>query len=358
MIRVWYSQVNTQTVWALQCHTESIIRRRLALVCAALLLLSSLTLTGLLLLSPLHGGYDWNAADPWMLMIVGTGATGCFIHLSLSWSARDACLLLLLASGISTSLELFSMNYGGLFGERYAYTSGLTLRLFGQLPLVIPLTWFILSCIPLALLRPWLQAPSTPQDGRDDRPLTRLLHSRPQQRATRQNGHRLKDVIRFLHTKRRTVLPRYPGMIPRVFLCAILLASMDLHIEPLSVYAGLWRWEQPGPYFGAPLGNLLGWFIVGVAIYTPFFTLVRPNPIRASRQPLRLDRLSVGISALWILGPLILTNNLLDSLLPMWLILPSIGAALLFRSLHEGTIAERWRRQIPIGRQRTLRARE
>jgi len=52
--------------------------------------------------------------------------------------------------------------------------------------------------------------------------------------------------------------------------------GIDACLEPLAFYASLWTWLKPSPlfpsisYFGAPVGNLIGW-ILFVGIGTAFW---------------------------------------------------------------------------------------
>jgi len=51
--------------------------------------------------------------------------------------------------------------------------------------------------------------------------------------------------------------------LPAAILTAV---GMDVLLEPLAFYAGLWIWVKPDPlcpihYFNAPLGNLVGWIL-------------------------------------------------------------------------------------------------
>ncbi len=47
-----------------------------------------------------------------------------------------------------------------------------------------------------------------------------------------------------------------------VLLAAAAFTAWDLFLDPQMVTWGFWRWEQRGGYFGVPLSNYLGWFVV------------------------------------------------------------------------------------------------
>lgn len=49
-----------------------------------------------------------------------------------------------------------------------------------------------------------------------------------------------------------------------VFLTPLILVSLDFIIDPVAVNVSkLWQWEKGSKYFGIPLQNFVGWYIVG-----------------------------------------------------------------------------------------------
>jgi putative membrane protein len=61
---------------------------------------------------------------------------------------------------------------------------------------------------------------------------------------------------------------------------ALALVAWDLLLDPQMVHWDLWQWDNPGLYFGIPLTNFAGWFLVGVLL-----TWLIPAP--AQRLPVR-----------------------------------------------------------------------
>ncbi len=45
-------------------------------------------------------------------------------------------------------------------------------------------------------------------------------------------------------------------------IAAAAFTAWDLFLDPQMVTWGLWRWQRRGRYFGVPLTNYLGWFVV------------------------------------------------------------------------------------------------
>lgn len=51
-----------------------------------------------------------------------------------------------------------------------------------------------------------------------------------------------------------------------VVISALAMTAWDLFLDPQMVLWGFWEWQQPGLYFGIPLINFLGWFLVSAII--------------------------------------------------------------------------------------------
>lgn len=101
----------------------------------------------------------------------------------------------------------------------------------------------------------------------------------------------------------RALAGRWGG--PRfIALSAVAFTAWDLFLDPQMVAWGVWRWEEPGAYFGIPLVNYAGWLLVA-----GFITLlVRPRGIE--RRPLLVVYTlvwlieTVGLVAFWgLAGP-------------------------------------------------------
>lgn len=44
-------------------------------------------------------------------------------------------------------------------------------------------------------------------------------------------------------------------------LSTALLVIVDLVLDPAAVVLNIWVWSEPGPYYGIPLSNYVGWFV-------------------------------------------------------------------------------------------------
>ena len=115
---------------------------------------------------------------------------------------------------LSFTSEHVGTGYGIPFGG-YEYTGLLGARIGPRVPVLIPLSWFLMA------LPAWIVA-------------RRLLPGR---------------------------------RIAAIALGALGLVLWDLALDPaMSFLTPYWRWEDAGPYYGMPWMNLVGWFVTGLAL--------------------------------------------------------------------------------------------
>jgi putative membrane protein len=75
------------------------------------------------------------------------------------------------------------------------------------------------------------------------------------------------NVLEILNLRRLSAeKSKYQKWLPYLllicFVDALLVTTIDLYMDPISVKAGAWTWLDRGIYFGVPLGNYIGWFFV------------------------------------------------------------------------------------------------
>lgn len=117
---------------------------------------------------------------------------------------------------LSFLAEHIGTGYGIPFGG-YGYTGLLGYKLGGRVPVLIPLSWFLMA------LPAWRMA--------------------------------------------RWLLGRSAGPAARVLLGSLWLVAWDLALDPaMSYLTAYWRWEDSGPYYGMPWLNLLGWYVTGIVL--------------------------------------------------------------------------------------------
>ena len=112
--------------------------------------------------------------------------------------------------------EHIGTGYGFPFGG-YEYTGLLGYKLGGRVPVLIPISWFLMA------LPSWILA--------------------------------------------GTVFPGKQRTFPRIALAAFFLTAWDLALDPaMSYLTPYWVWENPGPFFGMPWVNLAGWMGTGIVL--------------------------------------------------------------------------------------------
>jgi uncharacterized membrane protein len=72
-----------------------------------------------------------------------------------------------------------------------------------------------------------------------------------------------------------------------------IMVMWDLTVDPISAtLQGLWVWTYPGPFFGIPISNYFGWFLVVyiflqiLALYLSKYDTIQPGKVKAiSNKP-------------------------------------------------------------------------
>ena len=121
---------------------------------------------------------------------------------------------------------------------------------------------------------------------------------------------------------------------PRVWLMAALFMVMvDIVVDPLSVLGERWFlgrifwYDPPGPYFGVPLSNYLGWYLVAALSVAIFQTL----DFRLNRLQSKPFGVLPALSSRALLGPMLYIGIVAFSITMLFIVrAPEIGLASLF----------------------------
>ncbi|MBI3943619.1 MAG: carotenoid biosynthesis protein [Chloroflexi bacterium] len=151
------------------------------------------------------------------------------IHAILTLGGRRAWLFFLLAFAVSLLFESVGVLTGLIYGP-YHYTDRLGVKIFGLVPLLIPIAWFMMI-YPAHVLVEYLAGPGP---GRG-----------------------------------------WGWLIWLSAMSALAVTAWDLVMDPIMVGSGHWVWEVPGAYFGIPIQNYLGWFVTTFVIYLAYRALTR-----------------------------------------------------------------------------------
>jgi len=175
-------------------------------------------------------------------MLLATAAVAVYAYRTLGlWH----CLgFMIPAIGLSLVSELLGTSTGFPFGH-YHYLSGLGYKIAGLVPFTIPLSWFYIGFSAYVIARAGLETCNIPQ---------------------------------FF---------KYVGAIG---FGSLLLTSWDFVLDPAmsQTTMSFWVWEEPGPFFGMPYENFIGWFGTGVVFMTVATFIWRLKPLTLPQNDLSL----------------------------------------------------------------------
>jgi putative membrane protein len=153
-----------------------------------------------------------------------------------AFGVRRGVALFLSATGLALGAELLGTSTGFPFGE-YQYTSLLGYRVLGLVPFAIPISWFYMLYCALALCARILPAASS-------------------------------ERVKWLWSAA----------------AAAMLTAWDVAMDPAMVRTSHWVWSDPGPFYGMPLTNWVGWFCTGLIIARCMLAIVPPLRVTERNQ--------------------------------------------------------------------------
>ncbi len=182
-------------------------------------------------------------------------------HALWTMGGRRALLFLGLTFGISLLFESVGVLTGWPYGP-YHYTDRLGAKLFGLVPPLIPIAWFMMAYPSQVLV----------------------------ERLTGGGG---QEGI--------------GQAIWRAGLSAMAITGWDLMMDPLMVASGHWVWEVKGGYFGIPAQNYAGWLITTFTFFLLYRLLTRHQPARPwGPSSARFQALPIGAYVItWLANVLI-----------------------------------------------------
>lgn len=133
-------------------------------------------------------------------------------------------LFLVIIFIIPLIFEYIGINYGAPLGVRYHYLENFKPKIFG-LPLLVWVFWCIFIYIGYSLTN--------------------------------------SIFIYFLKENYNIVIKKNLNIILFSLFDGFIVLIFDIFIDPVAVKFGLWRWENyKVSYFGVPIGNFVGWYII------------------------------------------------------------------------------------------------
>jgi len=155
----------------------------------------------------------YSTSFPWFARLHVLAAAGTLAVLLIGRLRARWVPAALAVSGLAFLFEHIGTGYGVPFGG-YGYTGLLGFKLGGRVPVLVPLSWFLMALPSWAIAR-----------------------------------------------------AAVPGRGLRIAVGALWLVAWDLALDPaMSYLTPYWRWEATGPYYGMPWVNLLGWYLTALTI--------------------------------------------------------------------------------------------
>ncbi len=154
------------------------------------------------------------------------------LHSSRLLGNKKTLIFILIAGSFGLIFEFIGVNYG-IFGEYFYNVPDL---LLGIIPITVPLTWTVIIYSSYIITNLFLYG---------------FGGEKPRYE------HNLLFLVGFL-----VLLSAISGLIA---------VNLDMIMDPVAVSPQLkqWIWVNGGPYFGVPISNFLGWFVL-----TFFSTLI------------------------------------------------------------------------------------
>jgi len=214
----------------------------------------------------------WNEMNGLLLLGTVALAIAVMVHATCTSSFSKAVTFFAIAFATGLAAEVIGVESGRLFGSPYAYHEEFVPKLVSGVPLFVPLAWFVLAYSPLVFLR-------RIEIGSAGRPRLRKL-------------------------------------LGKALLCACGLVAADLFLDPLATSVRAWTWQSPGGYFGVPVGNYAGWWLVGMVIYTTYFGLISCEDDSLGPRVFAWDGSFVATSIFFTAAALVAVTKHRGSILP------------------------------------------
>ena len=186
------------------------------------------------------------------------GFSFALLHAITRQGWKNAALFLGLTAAISLLFESVGVATGWLYGG-YHYTAEFGPRIFGLVPYLIPVNWFMM------LYPSYIMA-------------VRVFPG---------EGNKWKQWIGIAASG------------------GVIMTAWDLVMDPLMVVRGHWVWESEGAYFGIPLQNYFGWWLTSLTILVIYQWGSHRWGSRIPLPDLLFDRLAITFYAVTGFGSVI-----------------------------------------------------
>lgn len=174
------------------------------------------------------------------------------IHGWKTLGARELLVFFLIAYSIALLYEYTDGLTFGWMGNTCTYSNLLGPKFLGKIPYVIPLVWAISLYCTLTM--------------------TNIIFNRV--RTT----HKFEEKIS---------LQWFLKIIGMGIVTGLIMASLDLIIDPVMVAMGAWNWPGGGSYYGIPLWNYEAWVEIPAVIfvlYSVYLHIIKKSQIYIGRE--------------------------------------------------------------------------
>lgn len=169
-----------------------------------------------------------------ILALIATGLIVAFSHGIQRYGLKSMIIFFLIVNVVGFSFENLSVSTGFPFGN-YHYTNLLRMPMIWQVPLDVALLYFAMGYMSWTIANV-------------------LLDKADERLSSRVNIYALPVVSAFLMT------------------------SWDVVMDPTwSTHFKTWIWEDGGGFFGVPLSNYLGWYLVTWLFFQAFAIYLARN---------------------------------------------------------------------------------
>lgn len=204
------------------------------------------------------------------------------LHAIWTLGMKKGVFFLIFAATVGQLMEILGLYSGTLFGGHYIYRQ--TSFMIAKVPVVVPLYWAVFIYIGYSIVNSLLLWTS-------------------------------KSKPNFKSNKLISILPL-------VIFDGLIVTIIDLFMDPIMVSKGRWTWIDKGLYFGVPIGNFLGWFLVTVITTTTIRLIEYFHPTKVIENWKSAYLMpTLGYSLLAIVFTLMAVDEKLFNLIPIGLTL-------------------------------------
>lgn len=195
--------------------------------------------------------------EPYLFQIMALFIPVAFLLIYVSWTLtfKRMLLFILLAACVGFVFEVYGVIYGTFFGGHYIYHESALGPMALGVPLLVPMYWAVFTYAGYSLSNSFLAWID-------------------KHKPARKRGNAI-------------LLPLL------VLMDGWFVVAIDIFLDPLAVEAGYWKWIEGGPYFGVPIGNFVGWFVISLLVTGMYRVFEYFRPQKSLSMPASISLIPV-----------------------------------------------------------------